>query len=141
VRFLMPSGGPRSEGETAERLARMRTDWDERGFGRWAVEELQTGRFVGHAGLGLHRLWPTDPELGWGVDPELWGRGYATEAAASALRHAFAELRLPRVVSLLHPANAASIRVAEKLGEESLSTVRWPETELDLLVYVVRRPD
>jgi RimJ/RimL family protein N-acetyltransferase len=141
VRFLLPHGEPRSADETVERLARMRADWAQHGFGRWAVEERTTGRFVGHAGLGAHRLWPEDPELGWGVNPALWGRGYATEAAGAALQHAFATFSFARVVSILHPQNAASIRVAEKLGEHSLATVPWPETGLELLVYAVGRTE
>jgi ribosomal-protein-alanine N-acetyltransferase len=71
----------------------------------------------------------------------LWGRRYATEAAGAALRHAFATFSFARVASVLHPDNAASIRVAEKLGEHPLATVPWPETGLELLVYAVRRTD
>lgn len=130
--------GPR--GASEERLARMRADWAERGFGRWAVEERGSGRFVGHAGLGVHSLWPADPELGYGVDPELWGRGYATEAAGAALADGLGRLGFGRVVSIIHPENARSIRVAERLGERPLTTVWWPEGELDLLVYSVGRP-
>ena len=137
----MPFGVPRTPQQTAERLARMQADWDERGFGRWAVEERDTGRFVGHAGLGVHRLWPTDPELGWGVDPDLWGRGYATEAATAALDHWLTSFAFPRFVSIVHPENAASIRVAEKLGEELLCTVRWPDTGAPLLVFAGRPHD
>jgi RimJ/RimL family protein N-acetyltransferase len=118
----------------------MRHDWDERGFGRWAVEERETGRFVGHAGLGVHSLWPADPELGYGVDPELWGRGYATEAAGAALVHGFETLGLERVVSIIHPENTPSIRVAERLGERPYASVWWPDGELDLLVYAIDRP-
>jgi RimJ/RimL family protein N-acetyltransferase len=56
-------------------------------------------------------------ELGWGLAKPQWGRGYAIEAARAALRYAFEELRRERVISLIRPANARSIRVAETLGE------------------------
>ena len=140
MRFLDPDGRLRTEEETVARLSWMQQDWLEHGFGRWAVEERDTGRFVGHAGLGVHRLWPDDPELGYGVDPELWGRGYATEAAAAALAHGFETFGFQRVVSLIHPDNEPSIRVAERLGERQTATVRWPEGGLDLLVYAIERP-
>lgn len=140
TRFLGSLGGPVTEEETAARLARMRRDWLERGFGRWAVEERETGRFVGHSGLGVHWLWPDDPELGWGVDPQLWGRGYATEASLAALAHGFEAHGFPRAVSLIHPHNAPSVRVAERVGERPLTTVWWPEGQLDLLVYAVEHP-
>ncbi len=49
-----------------------------------------------------------------------WGRGYATEGARAALQSGFRELAQPQVISLIHPDNAASIRVARRLGEQSL---------------------
>jgi RimJ/RimL family protein N-acetyltransferase len=140
MRFLHPQGELRTEEETVARLAWLQRDWLERGFGRWAVEERESGRFVGHAGLAMHRLWPGDPELGYGVDPELWGRGYGTEAAGAALAHGFETLGLERIVSLIHPQNAASIRVAERLGARQVATVDWPEGGVEVLVYAVERP-
>jgi RimJ/RimL family protein N-acetyltransferase len=141
VRFLTPRGEPYPSGWTEDKLARMRRQWDVDGWGAWAIEARDTGRFVGRVGLQFHRLWPDDVELGWGVDPELWGRGYATEAALAALRHAFDQAGFPRVVSILHPENVASIRVAEKIGERPYANVRWDPGGLDLLVYAIGRDD
>lgn len=45
------------------------------------------------------------------------GYGYATEAARAALAHAFTVWRKDRVISIIHPENRASIRVAERIGE------------------------
>jgi len=108
-------------------------------YGIWAVEDRESGRFVGRCGLQVHRLWPDDVELGWGIDPELWGRGYASEAATAALEHAFETVALPRVVSIVHPENIASIRVAEKLGERPYGTVYWANGDVDLTVFAVER--
>jgi RimJ/RimL family protein N-acetyltransferase len=141
TRFLNPGGEPYPPGWTADKLARMRRDWEQNGWGTWAVEARETGRLVGRVGFQVHRLWPDDVELGWGVDPELWGRGYATEAALAALEHAFDGLGFERVVSILHPENASSIRVAEKIGERPYANVRWEPGGLDLLVYAVGRDD
>lgn len=141
TRFLNPGGEPYPPEWTADKLVRMQRDWDENGWGSWALELRDTGRFVGRVGLQFHRFWPDDVELGWGVDPELWGRGYATEAARAALRYAFAEHGFPRVVSILHPENAPSIRVAEKIGERPHANVAWPDGGLDLLVYAIERED
>src|SRR5262245_4035062 len=55
--------------------------------------------------------------LGWMLRRAFWGKGYATEGASAALQFAFTRLNQPRVISLIHPDNAASIRVAERLGE------------------------
>jgi RimJ/RimL family protein N-acetyltransferase len=50
------------------------------------------------------------------------GRGYATEGARTALQFAFTQMNQPHVISLMHPENAASIRVAERLGEHFSSS-------------------
>jgi RimJ/RimL family protein N-acetyltransferase len=90
--------------------------WQLRGYGMWALESKQTGEFLGRAGFHDPPGWPGF-ELGWVLARSHWGHGYAIEAARAALRHGFEELRRDRVISLIRPANARSIRVAEALGE------------------------
>lgn len=141
TRFLNPGGAVYSPDWTADKLARMREDWERDGWGSWAIEDRETGRFVGRVGFQVHRFWPADVELGWGIDPELWGRGLATEAAREAARHGFEVLGFPRVVSILHPENVASIRVAEKLGERPYASVHWDDGGIELLVYAIGRDD
>ena len=129
--------GPRQDG--AAQLARIRRHWEQYGFGLWAVDEKETGAFVGRVGLSLHRLWPDDPEVGWGLAPEHWGRGYATEAGGAALRHAFTTLDLARVVSIVHPENGASIRVMDRLGITPWREVPWDDTGITLEVRAIER--
>ncbi len=90
--------------------------WQLRGYGMWALESKETGEFLGRAGFHDPPGWPAF-ELGWVLAKPHWGQGYAIEAARVALRHAFDVLRKDRVISLIRPANARSIRVAEALGE------------------------
>ena len=90
--------------------------WQLKGFGIWAVELKETGAFAGSVGFAEPDGWPGF-ELAWTLSRRWWGNGYATEAARAALRHAFAVWRKNRVISLIHPDNHASIRVAERLGE------------------------
>jgi RimJ/RimL family protein N-acetyltransferase len=71
-------------------------------------------------------------EVGWALDPAVWGHGYATEGGAAAITYAFEELGVERVVSIVHPENAASIAVMERLGIRPWRTVWWPEGEIDL---------
>ena len=106
--------------------------WMLRGFGHWAMEELETGRLVGRAGLYHPPDWP-GIEVGWTVAREARGKGYAPEAARAACDWAHRELGTTHVLSLIHPGNESSIRVAEKLGEtlEGHHTTRG----FDLLVY------
>jgi RimJ/RimL family protein N-acetyltransferase len=102
-------------------LAMMVGHWSLRGYGLWAVEERASGALVGRVGFWNPDGWPGF-ELGWMLRRSFWGNGYATEPARAALRFAFTQLHQPQVISLIHPDNAASIRVAERLGERRLDT-------------------
>jgi RimJ/RimL family protein N-acetyltransferase len=55
-------------------------------------------------------------EIGYRMRPDYWNQGLTTEAALAVRDHAFRDLKLPRVISLIHPENIASQRVAEKIG-------------------------
>ena len=90
--------------------------WQLRGYGYYALEEKATGRLIGRVGYTDSAGWPAF-ELGWTLAPEARGQGYAREAARFLLDYAFEHLERPRVVSLIHPDNAPSIRVAEHLGQ------------------------
>jgi RimJ/RimL family protein N-acetyltransferase len=87
----------------------------------FAVEEKESGRFIGEAGLAdfkreLGLRFDHLPEASWTIAPSVQGRGYATEAASAAIAWLEAKLRAKRSFCLIHTANAASLRVAEKLG-------------------------
>jgi RimJ/RimL family protein N-acetyltransferase len=67
-------------------------------------------------------------EIGWGLHPACWGKGYTPEAARAMLSFAFSELKAHRVTAFCHADNHASIRVMEKIGmqrEGRLRQVRW----------------
>jgi RimJ/RimL family protein N-acetyltransferase len=109
---------------TAAFLQRTRTHWDEHGFGHWAVEVREgegelANRLIGFVGVAYPRYLPEvadRPELGWRLGSESWGHGYATEAALAARDDAFTRLGLPELISIIHPQNERSKRVATKLG-------------------------
>jgi [ribosomal protein S5]-alanine N-acetyltransferase len=84
------------------------------GYSFWAVVERESGSLIGDA--GLYRTPAGEVELGYTLGRPWWGRGYATEAAGAWLATAFGRLDIPEVVALAEPANAASLRVLQKLG-------------------------
>ncbi len=96
-------------------LAMVLGHWILRGCGMWAVEH--DGRMIGRVGLLNPDGWPA-LELAWALHPGVWNRGLATEAAAAAMDWAFDAYGANRLISMVRPDNAASIRVAEKLGME-----------------------
>ena len=71
---------------------------------------------VGRMGFLNPEGWPGF-EVGWTLARECWGRGYATEGARRMLEYAFTEMGREHVISLIHPENVNSIRVAERIGE------------------------
>ena len=79
------------------------------------------------------------PELGWMLDPCVWGRGYATESGAAALRHAFESLGFARLVSIVHPDNEPSFAVARRLGLRPWRDVAWDDTGVTLAVWTIER--
>ena len=81
----------------------------------WAVVDIATGDYLGHLFLDAGTDEP-DPELGFLLKPETWGRGFATEAVRRVLKFAEAETRHQAVHATADEGHAASIRVLEKCG-------------------------
>lgn len=115
VMQYLGTGKAFSRGESWRSIAGFLGHWALRGYGMWALEEKATGTFVGRVGFLHPPDWP-DFELGWTLGRPWWGKGYATEASRRALDYAWRDLHRERVISLIRPANAPSIRVAERLG-------------------------
>jgi len=128
-------GPPLSPDEALARIERSRASLRRDGFGRFAVVVRETGELVGDAGLSRTDVEGAEEiELGWAVAREQWGRGYATEAGAAWRDRALGPLGLGRIVSLIRPENAASRRVAEKLGMRIEREALWNDAVH--LVYV-----
>lgn len=108
-------GGPEDRVATWRRMAAYAGSWTLRGYGKFVVEEKQTGRPVGMAGPWYPEDWP-EPELSWTFLPEFQGRGYATEAAARSLAFAYDELGWTTAISAIAQGNDRSVRLAERLG-------------------------
>lgn len=98
-------------------LALFNGHWTLKGHGMWAIERADDGALLGRAGFLDPPGWP-GLEVGWLLAREHWGSGYAREAAAAALRFGFDVLRRDRLISLVHPDNSRSCRLAEALGAQ-----------------------
>src|SRR5262245_24784878 len=97
--------------ESAAMVERIRAHFDANGFGLWAVEAPGVAPFVGFVGLqrvGFEAHFTPAVEIGWRLAPAHWGKGYASEAAATALRFGFEKLNLDQIVSFTVAANKPS---------------------------------
>jgi RimJ/RimL family protein N-acetyltransferase len=119
ARFI--GGKPSTAEEVWSRILRYAGIWSLMGIGYWVVREKDSGRFVGEAGLADFRRDMTPsldgrPEAGWALASWAHGKGFATEAVQAVLSWADAHPALRRTVCMIDPANAASLRVAQKCG-------------------------
>jgi RimJ/RimL family protein N-acetyltransferase len=134
MRFL---GGTLSREDAWRQMAMMLGHWQLRGYGMWALEERSSGTFLGRVGFHRPEGWP-GLEIGWMLGRVHWGVGYAREAARTALAYGFGTLGLEYVISLIHPENARSLKLAETLGEHYSGRTRV--RGYDVLIYRLERP-
>ena len=117
VMEFFPSCLSRSESDAG--VDSVLAHFEKHGFGLCAVERRDNGRFIGFIGLavpGFEAHFTPCVEIGWRLEAQSWGQGFATEGARSAAAYAFETLRLPEIVSMAVPANVRSTRVMEKIG-------------------------
>lgn len=132
------SMGSYDRAEMERYLQMVLDEWDQRGHGRVAILDRDTGRFLGRTGL---KHWPQfgETEVGWVLHPDARGKGYATEAGRASLAWGFERFGLPYVTANIQPANVASIRVAERLGMKAIRSAELLGEEFT--VYAIDRDD
>jgi len=126
--------------------------WAAHGFGFYAVDVVSgpsatdafrgpsAAAFIGFVGVAYPSFLPAlshRPELGWRLAREAWGQGFATEAAAAARDDAFDRLGLDSLISIIHPENVRSQRLAAKLGMSIRSRVHDPALGREVDVWQV----
>jgi RimJ/RimL family protein N-acetyltransferase len=145
MRFI-GAGRPVSIDDAGTAIEQLNARYEVDGFGVVGVELADTGSFIGRVGLWV---WNRDDwsggwtmrelgskavvELGWALVRDAWGHGYATEAATAMRNHAFDEIGFRRLISLIHPRNERSLRVADRLGavyDHDIETARWGPARL-----------
>ena len=117
--YTMIGGQPRTREDVWIRLLRSIGQWTLFGYGSWIARDTATGHLIGELGLIEARRAidpPIDatPETGWTLAGDAQGKGYASEALAAIL--AWTDARIPATTCIIDPANAPSIRLAERLG-------------------------
>jgi [ribosomal protein S5]-alanine N-acetyltransferase len=119
-----------SQRDQAEAMVQRRLAYDgPPELGHWVF--VQPGEVNGEV-IGIGSLRPSTslpgdlPEISWYLSSRYTGRGLATEAVRTMLRHALIELRLTSVWALVHEHNEPSLRLARRLGFLQVGTgVHW----------------
>jgi RimJ/RimL family protein N-acetyltransferase len=115
-------GGQKDPDQAWRHMALQIGHWKLKGFGYWAVDEKETGNFVGCAGLWQSPGWP-ELELGYWLVKEHQGKGYALEACLRCIDYAREVLNASSLVSYVDPRNEPSIRLAKRLGAAYVGTI------------------
>jgi RimJ/RimL family protein N-acetyltransferase len=108
--------------------------WALQGFGMFSVTERSSGRWVGRIGPHKPEGWP-GTEVGWGLIQDVWGNGYAVEAAAASMDFAVDQLGWTEIIHCIDEANTDSQAVAKRLGSTLLRLDRLPppvDVEIDI---------
>lgn len=115
-------------------LARYEKD----GCGLHALVLKGSGEVIGDCGCIVQLVEERDQvEIGYHVRRNLWGNGFATEAARACMDYAFGQLGAPRVISMIRPENLSSRRVAEKNGLVCERVIFW--RNYDHCIYAKHR--
>jgi RimJ/RimL family protein N-acetyltransferase len=94
-------------------------NYEDYGFGLWALELFESGLFIGDAGITYQTVEDERIlEIGWHIHPSFRSMGYATEAGKACLEFAFSGLHASTLGSIVDPANLASIKVASRVHAE-----------------------
>jgi ribosomal-protein-alanine N-acetyltransferase len=133
---------PNTDPPARDRVQKLISDqlrhWEERGYGWWAVELRSRDGLIGWSGLQF--LPETEEvEVAYLLGRSFWGRGLATEAAQACLQYGFGQVGLESIVAIVHPENAASRRVIEKLGMSFVDRARY--FGMDCYRYAIDRPE
>jgi RimJ/RimL family protein N-acetyltransferase len=119
-------GGPRDQEQVRAGLLRAIAQYEAVGFGKWAVVLRSTAQLIGRCGPSPEDIEGTNEvEVGYLLARGHWGQGLATEATRAAIDHCFAALGLQRVVSIVHPLNLPSRRLAQRVGMTDERAVQW----------------
>lgn len=146
-------GGVQKAEQWSAGFSRLRTYQQELGFTFWLVERPVDGAILGFCGL-KHTNAPGagaitgDIEIGWRLREDVWGRGYAKEAAIASLDLGFDRFAAARIVAVTAAGNLPSQGLMLRLGMRRRSELdffdeRFP-SDSDVnpqVVYVLEAAD
>ncbi len=132
VMFYFPD--VQSEEATKDLVQRLKEHFDDFGYTYFAMDELETGTFVGFNGLKYQTFesgFTPSVDIGWRLTRSAWGKGYATEAAKACLDAAFDQFGLREIYSYCPDLNKPSEAIMKKIGMEFVGTFMHPKVAGD----------
>lgn len=135
-----------NKSETEKLILKIDEHWEKFGFGLFALEEKFSGKFFGFTGLmytNFRSFFTPALEIGWRLDQNFWGKGFAKEAAAEVLRFGFENIQIKKIVSFTSRINHPSRGVMNSLGFHYSGEFEHPRVKLgsSLRTHVLYRID
>lgn len=132
-------GFTRTTEESWNRMVFLIGHWQINGYGYWAIEDKESGRFIGEVGFmdakrDMELPFPSSFEAGWVLAPPFHKKGLAYEALIGAHDWLKRTINPPSSFCIIHPENLPSIRLAEKLGYDFHSQADYKNTSLSLFL-------
>ena len=123
-----------TEAESRASFERIKSFLELNKFGLWAAEEKETEKFMGFIGLSEQNVegiaFTPCIEIGWRLDREYWGRGYATEGALEVLKFGQESLKFDQIFSYTSRINSPSINVMKKIGLRARSELDFDHPKI-----------
>ncbi|WP_343550323.1 GNAT family N-acetyltransferase [Pantoea sp.] len=111
------NGKVKTPEETRETIERVMQRWQQYGFSWWAICEKESDEVVGAACLQHLANQDGAPlEIGWRLNANHHGKGFATEAAQAIVQFAVEQIGVNYLVAVADPENQASQKVMQRLG-------------------------
>ncbi|MCG8633394.1 MAG: GNAT family N-acetyltransferase [Desulfobacterales bacterium] len=104
-------------------------------FGLYCVELKESRTAIGTCGL-LKRDFLVVNDIGYAFLPEFRSKGYAREAVAGVLAYSKQKFSLSEIAAIVNPDNSPSIRLLENLGFYYKKTIRLPDTQKEVRLYI-----
>lgn len=122
--------------ETHQMLEKILDHYEQYGYCFWKVMHKPEAGFIGIVGV-LHQEieGEIEAEISYRISRKHWNNGYATEAAKACKEYARILLGKTRIISIIHPQNEPSIRVARKLGAQKEKSIAFLGTAHDVYLY------
>lgn len=110
--------GPNSEQESLDFVLQVLIDAKKESRSRFvfAIIIKESEEMIGAGEINIRDYTNRTGEIGYIVNPQYWGKGFATEVAELLISYGFTELKLHRIFATCDPRNIGSLKVLEKVG-------------------------
>ncbi len=132
--------------EAKNTIDSVKKQYEERGIGRWAMIDKETGEFMGWSGLRLNTEYNMNGftryyDVGYRIIERFWGKGYATESGKAAVKYAFEVMNLPEIYATTEIGNEGSHHALLKIGLSYVEDFYFEEDDLHLRWYKMEKPN